>query len=39
MLKLDGKKETSLEIYQFWHKEMIYKSGKRLKTMDKVGWL
>ena len=30
MLKLDGKKEeTSLGIYQFWHKEMIYKSGKR----------
>ena len=28
MLKLDGKKETSLEIYQFWHKEMIYKSGR-----------
>ena len=28
MLKLDGKKETSLGIYQFWHKEMIYKSGK-----------
>ena len=28
MLKLDGKKETSLGIYQFWHKEMICKSGK-----------
>ncbi len=29
MLKLDGKKEeTSLGIYQFWHKEMIYKSGR-----------
>ena len=28
MLKLDGKKETSLEIYQFWHKEIIYKSGR-----------
>ena len=28
MLKLDGKKETSLEIYQSWHKEMICKSGK-----------
>ena len=25
MLKLDGKKGISLEIYQFWHKEMIYK--------------
>jgi hypothetical protein len=23
MLKLDGKKETCLETYQFWHKEMI----------------
>jgi hypothetical protein len=28
MLKLDGKKGISLEIYQFWHKEMIYKSGR-----------
>jgi len=28
MPELDGKKETSLEIYQSWHKEMIYKSGK-----------
>ena len=28
MLKLDGKKEAYLGIYQFWHKEMIYKSGK-----------
>ena len=30
MLKLDGKKEeTSLGIYQFWPRKMIYKSGKR----------
>ena len=30
MLKLDGKKEeTSLGIYQFWHRKKIYKSGKR----------
>jgi len=28
MLKLDGKKGTSLGIYQFWNKEMICKSGK-----------
>ena len=29
MPELDGKKEeTSLEIYQSWHKEMICKSGK-----------
>ena len=28
MLKLDGKKETSLGIYLFWHKEMIYKNGR-----------
>ena len=29
MLKLDGKKGTSLvRIYMFWHKEMIYKSGR-----------
>jgi hypothetical protein len=25
-----GKKGTSLEIYQFWNKEMIYKIGKRI---------
>jgi hypothetical protein len=30
MLELDGKKGNSLEIYQFWHKEMICKSGKRI---------
>jgi hypothetical protein len=29
MLKLDGKKETSLGIYQFWPRKKIYKSGKR----------
>ena len=30
MLKLDGKKEeTSLGIYPFWPRKMIYKSGKR----------
>jgi hypothetical protein len=29
MLESDGKKETSLEIYQCWHKEMICKNGKR----------
>jgi hypothetical protein len=29
MLELDGKKEkTSLGICQFWHKEMVYKSGR-----------
>jgi hypothetical protein len=28
MLKLDGKKETFLEIYQFWPRKMIYKSGR-----------
>ena len=39
MLKLDGKKETSLEIYQFWHKEMIYKSGRIALAMDKDGLL
>ncbi len=26
--KFDGKRETSLEIYQCWHKEMICKSGR-----------
>jgi hypothetical protein len=26
--KVRWKKGTSLEIYQFWHKEMIYKSGR-----------
>jgi hypothetical protein len=30
MLEGYGKKGTSLEIYQFWHKEMIYKIGKRI---------
>ena len=29
MLKLDGKKETFLGIYQFWPRKKIYKSGKR----------
>ena len=29
MLKLDGKKETFLGIYQFWSRKKIYKSGKR----------
>ena len=28
MLKSDGKRETSLEIYPCWHKEMICKSGR-----------
>jgi hypothetical protein len=28
MLELDGKKGISLEIYQFWHNEMIFKDGK-----------
>ena len=28
MLKLDGKKETSLGIYQFWPRKKIYKSGR-----------
>ena len=38
MLELDGKKEgTSLETYQFWHKEMIYKDGKIALAMDKDG--
>ena len=37
MLEWDGKKGTSLEIYQFWHKEMIYKSGRIAKAMDKDG--
>ena len=29
MLKLDGKKETYLGIYQLWPRKKIYKSGKR----------
>jgi len=39
MLELDGKKKgTSLGICQFWHKEMICKSGKMaLAMMDKEG--
>jgi hypothetical protein len=37
MLELDRKKGTSLEIYQFWHKEMIYKNGKTTKAMEKDG--
>ena len=28
ILKLDGKKETSLGIYQCWHRKMICKSGR-----------
>ncbi len=37
MLKLDGKKGTSLGICRFWHKEIIYKSGRIVLAMDKDG--
>jgi hypothetical protein len=39
MRELDGNKGTSLETYQFWHKEMIYKDGKIALAMDKDGLL
>ena len=39
-LELDRKKEdTSLESYQSWHNEMICKSGKIAKTMERGGLL
>jgi len=34
MLESDGKKETSLEIWQFWLKEMICKNG----TIERKLW-
>jgi len=38
-LELDRKKEdTSLESYQSWHNEMICKSGKMAKAMERDGW-
>jgi hypothetical protein len=39
--RVDGKKETSLEIYQLYLRKMIYKNGKRtaLLAMGKDGLL
>ncbi len=38
MLKFDGKKGISLEICQFWHKEMIYKNGRN-SVSDGQRWI
>jgi len=37
MLKLDGKKETPLETFQFWLRKRIYKNGKIVLDMNKDG--
>ncbi len=37
MLELNVKKETFLGIYQYWHKEMICKSGRMTKSIRRDG--